>query len=477
MIGVDRGGRLARRLLSVLALLLVAGGAAEARAASTTLQTGFMDNAVLKLPDADRNAWLGRAKSVGASVMRINLRWDDAARVRPGPGAGTDPTWVGYDFALVDAQVRSATAAGMSVLLNVGRAPAWAQEGGRPKSFSATTGAWKPDPYAYNEFMTAVARRYSGTVADPLVAGRTLPKVENFQIWNEPNLNLYLGPQYENGKPFAPIRWRELLNAGYAAVKAVQPGANVVAAGLAPFGDPVSANAPRTRPVAFLRSALCLDRALKKTCSDVTRADTFSLHPYAVDRPSRSAYDADDATVPDLSRITTVLKAARAARTVGPKLPRTWVTEVSYDSSPPDPKGIPLATRARYISEVMWRTWRAGAEKVIWYLMRDDAPTPSFASTYQSGIFYRDGRRKSDARAFRFPLLVTGSNAKRMNVWLRTPSAGTTAVQVRRGGKWATVNKGKLPVNGVASVKVPRSEVTAVRAISGKATSYVWTVK
>jgi hypothetical protein len=325
--------------------------------------------------------------------------------------------------------------------------------------------------------MHALAVRYSGSYPDPSSPGQTLPRVQEFQIWNEPNLNLYLAPQYENGQPYAPIRWRELLNAGYAAIKGVQPGANVIAGGLAPFGDPVSKNAARTRPVAFLRSTLCLTATLERSCGEVTRADTFSLHPYAVDRPSRHALDVNDATIPDYNRIATVLSAAWSERTVGPKMPSSWVTEVSYDSSPPDPQGVPLATRARYISETMWRLWRVGVSSVTWYLMRDDAPTPSYARTYQSGIFYRSGRRKSDARAFRFPLLVTGRSASRMNVWLRTPTAGTVTVQVRRDGVWKSVTKvRRLPLDGVATVKVPRAGVTGVRGIAGKATSYVWDV-
>jgi hypothetical protein len=462
---------------SIMATLALAMGAAEAGAASSTLRTGFMDDGVLGLADADRSAWLNRASSVGASVMRVNLHWDLVAPRAPTVANAADPLAPDYNFALVDAQIRAAQAAGMTVLLNVSRSPSWAQGPGRPKSFVSYGANWKPDVAAFGQFMSAVAKRYAGTTPDPTASGQTLPKVDSFQIWNEPNLNLYLGPQYEDGKPYAPIRFRELLNAGYASVKAAQPGATVAAAGMAPFGDPVSQNATRTRPIAFLRSTFCLDQALDRTCADVANADVVSLHPYAVDRPGRHAYDPDDATVPDYNRVATVVNAARTAKTLGPKTPQYWVTEVSYDSDDPDPKGVPLATRARYISEAMWRVWRVGVNTVVWYLMRDAAPTPSYASTYQSGVFYRSGRRKSDARAFRFPLMVTGKGASRLNVWFRTPTAGTTSVQIRRSGRWTTaVRKRGLPLNGVASVKVPRDGVTGVRGVAGKATSYVWNV-
>lgn len=448
-----------------------------ASAASSTLRTGFMDNGVLELDAGSRAQWLGRARSVGASVMRVNLKWNLVAPTAPAVGTGTDPGAPSYNFGMVDAQIKAAQAAGMTVVLNVSQAPAWAQGADKPKNYVSYGGAWKPDPAAFGEFMSAVARRYSGATPDPSAAGQTLPKVSTFQVWNEPNLNLYLGPQYEDGQPYAPNRFRDLLNAGYASVKAVQPSATVVAAGLAPFGDPVSRNAARTRPIAFLRSVLCLDSSLQKSCAAFTNADAVSLHPYAVDRPSRPARDPDDATVPDYNRVATVVNAARRAKTLGPAQPEYWVTEMSYDSDDPDPNGVPLATRARYISEAMWRLWRIGVDTVVWYLMRDDSPSPSYAATYQSGIFYRSGRRKSDSRAFRFPLLVTGKNSTRLNVWFRTPTAGTTTIQVRRNGAWKTVVRRKgLPLDGVATVKVPRAGVSGVRGVAGKATSYVWEV-
>jgi hypothetical protein len=452
---------------------LATGVTSASAATSPTLSTGFFDQAVLT-SDAP-GVWLDRAQSVGASRMRVGISWLDVAPVAPGPSEATDPGWPGFRFAPIDAQVRAVAAKGMVPFISVTGVPGWAEEPGRPREIRA--GAWKPDVAAFGSFMRAVAARYSGSFPDPENPGTTLPRVQAFQLWNEPNLDLYLAPQYEDGKPYAPVRWRQLLNAGYAAVKAVQPGANVIAAGLAPFGDPVSRNAARTRPVAFLRSALCLDERLDRACTGKTTADTFSLHPYAVDRPGRHALDQDDATIPDYNRIATVLNAAWRLGTVGPKQPKSWVTEVSYDSSPPDPDGVPLATRARYISETMWRLWRVGVSTVIWYLMRDDPSTPSYASTYQSGIFYRDGRRKADARAFRFPLLVTGRSATRLNVWFRTPIGGTVTVQIRRRGRWTSVAKvRRVAVDGVASLKVPRSGVTGVRGIAGKATSYVWNV-
>lgn len=464
------------RTLVVAGLLATMAAPADAHAASTTLRTGFMDDEVLRLGDVERPAWLRRATDVGASVMRVNLFWEWVAPVQPPADRAPDPTWSGYDFAAMDGQVRAAQAAGMTVLLNVSRAPRWAEGSDKDSSVSGYPGNWKPNVAAFREFMKAVSRRYSGATQDAAAPGQMLPRVRDFQIWNEPNLNLYLAPQYEGGKAFAATRWRDLLNAGYGAIKGVQPTANVVAAGLAPFGDPPSDAATRTGPVAFMRSTLCLSASLRKTCGTRTFADTISLHPYAVDRPGRPARNSDDATIPDLARVTRVVRAARRAGTVGPKLPRTWVTEMSYDTSPPDPKGVPITTRARYISESMWRLWRAGATTIVWYLMRDAAPEPNYASSYQSGFYSRAGRVKGDAAAFRFPLLVTSRSPSRLSVWLRSPGKGAVRVQVRRRGKWTTAATVKTTVDGVRRLTVTRKGVTGVRGVSGVTKSYVWPV-
>jgi hypothetical protein len=455
-------------------LIVLAGtlGAASAQSAPTTLRTGFVDPAAISGSDAA--TWLARERAEGATRIRIALSWAAVAPDRPPAEAAESPTWSGYRLAGIDAQLRAAASQGMSPLLGVNGAPGWAQGAGRPDGVGS--GAWKPDVAAFGAFLRALARRYSGTTPDPLVAGAMLPKVEAFQLWNEPNLDTYLAPQWENGKPWAPGRFRELVNAGYDAVKSVQPRATVVTAGLAPFGDYGTTDGKRIPPAAFLRSMLCLNAALKRVCDGTTRFDVLAHHPYAVRKPSSGALNPDDVTIPDLSRLTRVTKAAHRAGTLKTN-PGLWVTEVSYDSSAPDPDGVPTRTLARWIPEMLWRLWGQGAETVIWYLVRDQAPTPSFAATYQSGMYLNDGRRKPTAQAFRFPLIVTSRTAKRLKVWFRSPVAGKAQLQVRRGNRWRTVGRAGVPASGVRSLTVPRTKVTAVRAVVGSETSPAWSVR
>lgn len=465
----------ARRVLGIAVALVVAAvaagsGATDASARARTLTTGFMENGAFG--SADRGLWFGRAVEVGAGTARINLAWSDVAPTAAPAGADSDPAWAGYAFAAVDAEIQGALAAGIRPIVNVSRAPGWAEASGRPQDVGR--GSWKPDVAAYGRFVTAVARRYSGTFVDP-ATGQKLPRVDRFQLWNEPNLDTYLAPQWERGRPFAPGRFRALVNAGYRAIKSVQPSATVAAAGLAPFGDHRTTSGKRMPPVTFLRTMLCVDARGRRSCRDRTTVDVIAHHPYAVRKPSSPALNDDDATIPDLGKLTRIVTAARKVRTVGPRTPKLWVTEVSYDSAPPDPTGVPSARLSRWTAELLWRLWDQGADTVVWYLLRDAAPRPSYAATYQSGMYLLDGTRKPSAQAFRFPLVVTGRQGDRLSVWWRAPRAGRVAVQVRRGGRWVTVRRSTARAGGVGRATVPRSRTQAVRAVIDGEASYAWT--
>ncbi|MBF6620073.1 MAG: hypothetical protein ITG02_07565 [Patulibacter sp.] len=453
-------------LLTVVALGTMSS---KASARSGALTTGFMENGAFG--GADRGLWFDRSVDVGAGTARINLAWDTVAPVAPPASSAADPAWPGYLFASVDAQIQAAIVAGLRPILNVSRAPTWAEAPGRPGGIGR--GSWKPDVGAYGRFVSAVARRYSGTFVDP-VSGQKLPRITRFQLWNEPNLDTYLAPQWERGRPFAPGRFRELVNAGYRSIKAVQSKATVAAAGLAPFGDHRTTSGKRMPPIAFLRSMLCLDRELRRSCRQRTTVDVVAHHPYAIREPSSPALNDDDATVPDLGKVTRVVRAARKARTVGPKTPKLWVTEVSYDSSPPDPNGVPTARLSRWIAELLWRVWDQGADTVIWYLLRDAAPTPSYDATYQSGMYLLDGTRKPSARAFRFPLVVTARRRDRLHVWWRSPRSGRVAIQVRQGNRWRTVRRVRTRTGGVGRTTVPAARTRSVRAVVGGESSYAW---
>jgi len=370
-----------------------------------------------------------------------------------------------------------ATSSGLRVLASFTGAPRWAEGPDRPAA--APGGSWKPDPVALEAYGAALAARYSGSFPDPARPGATLPRVDAFQIWNEPNLEKYLSPQWQNGQTFAPAHYRRMLTAFYRGVKSVRPAALVVTAGTAPFGDPTPTGT-RIMPARFVREMLCLRAASKgrfagTSCPEPARFDVLSHHPYSVGSPDHKALNADDVSIPDLGKLTTLMRAAeRLGRALPNKRHRLWVTEVSYDSSPPDPQGIPATRHARYLEEAFFLLWRAGVDTITWFQIRDQLPVPSYDTTVQSGVYLADGTPKAALQAFRFPLVAVRVNTRTLRVWGRSPVAGTVRIERRAGTAWKLVRTVKAKRHGTFLVRIPASTKRSIRARTGGETSIAW---
>src|SRR3954468_11086155 len=154
--------------------------------------------------------WNRRAGS-GAESVRTALYW---RQVQPSGAADAN-------FAVPDAVVLAAAARGLGVLPVVQGTPDWAAlNPGDP-------GSPPRDPADFARLLTALVTRYgpSGSfwVEHPEV--RKQP-IRAWQIWNEPNIT-----RYWNVAPWAPS-FTALLKAADAALKAADPRATTVLAGL-----------------------------------------------------------------------------------------------------------------------------------------------------------------------------------------------------------------------------------------------------
>jgi hypothetical protein len=155
-----------------------------------------------------------------------------------------------------------------------------------------------------------------------------------------------------------------------------------------------------------------------------------------VGAPSRKALNPDDVTIPDLHKIIRPLRAAEKHKLVLPAgRRRIWASEISWDSSPPDPDGVPEKTRALWIPRMFQILSDQGVDSIFWFLVRDMAPEPSFAATYQSGLYLRDGTPKPSREAFRFPVSKRYAKGKRL-VWTRFPADGTIVFERDAEGEW-----------------------------------------
>jgi hypothetical protein len=290
---------------------------------------------------------------------------------------------------------------------------------------------------------------------------------------------VHLAPQWvKRGRRWtyaAPAIYGRLLNAFYAGVKRVHRDNVVVTAGFAPYGEPIGRDridAARTPPAAFLRELLCLSgrSALRPhRCSNPAHFDAYAIDPYETGPPTTHAIPPDDVTAPDLGRLTRIV---RKAVRVGTALPnahkRLWVTEFSYDSNPPNPTAVSLATQAKWLEEAFYIFWRQGTSTVVWYLVRDQAGH-HYATSYFSGVYFRDGRPKPSFTAFRFPFVVMGSTA-----WGIAPQSGTLAVQRLQGGSWRTLFQLHVAAGAVFSQHVSPRLRGKFRALVDGQQSLVW---
>jgi hypothetical protein len=424
----------ATALLVALAALLTIGGPAGADA--QPLRLGFADSLFFSGEASVRAEWLHRATTTGGTLIRINVPWSGIApKTRPPGFDATDPAAAGYRWTTLDEAVREATDDGLEVLFTVYRAPSWAE--GEERDEGALAGSWEPSRTAFGEFGEALARRYGGSFPEPADPTRALPAVGYFEAWNEPNLEEYLAPQWSGGENRAANLYRGLVDSFYEGVKKGSPRAQVVAGSLAPFGDEPGES--RTRPVLFARNLFCLEGGIlrKASCPEPVRFDIFSDHPIAVGAPDQSATSPFDVTTPDLGRLTRILtKAEELGRAVPPAKKPLWVTEFWYDSSPPDPTGVPLATQARWYEQAMYLFWEQGAEAAIALQLRDQPEGRSWATSYQSGAFLLDGTPKPAATAFRFPFVAHRAGPFKVGVWGIAPHPGKVTVQAYRKGSW-----------------------------------------
>jgi hypothetical protein len=174
--------------------------------------------------------------------------------------------------------------------------------------------------------------------------------------------------------------------------------------------------------------------------------DVWAHDPYTSGDPTHHAFSHDDISLGDLPRMMRLLHAARRAHhVISHGRTRFWITEISWDTRPPDRFGISLRLEARWTSEMLFRTWRMGIGLVTWFQVRD-APADG---VFQSGLYLRCSRgpncdrRKPVYTAFKFPFVAFRSGKRHVLVWGRTPNGrrGRVIVERKVGRHWRRVRR------------------------------------
>jgi hypothetical protein len=454
-------------------------------AGAADLARGFSEPTFPYLAADDQAAAGDHLAGAGAAYVRVSVLWADSApTVRPPDRASaTDPAWPQYYFDRIDSAVRTAKARGVEPILVVNRAPTWAEAADRPSR--APVGSWRPSPSDLANYLAALATRYRGDFR-PAGATEPLPRARYFQIMNEPNLYNELSPQYERrgGRliPVAAALYRDLLNAGYDAVKAASPGSTVIAASLGPFGDYSRPGAfVRTPPVVFARQLLCISqgtrlRALR--CPQRARFDVFAFNAYPR-QPETGARNSGDLAMSDVSKLSAPLRAAVTAGNVFPRSTKPiWLTEFSWATATPDGIFVSESVQAQYLVRSLYLLWRQGVRAALWWRLRDGINQPNgfqvASGLYTSANQVANDKPKVAVTAMRFPFLV---DRRRRRAWGIAPADGTVVVERRSGSSWSTVASVPGRRAGVFTAKVTADRNEELRATLGIATSLTWRVR
>ncbi len=237
--------------LAGCASLLVAGLAAPAAHASDAGDAvGIYSEELERGNSADPAAVAAAMRDANVGLVRQPFSW---ARVETAPGQ--------LDFSVYDAVMAAAAGAGLRVLPVVMDPPAWrstAPASGRLRAMYPPR-----DPAAMAAFVTALVRRYgpNGTFWSTHPQLPPVP-IRSWQVWNEPNIQAFwaTGPD--------PAAYVRLLDAVGTAIRAGDPGAEIVVGGLPYAGNGLTV--PQFVDAMYAAGAR-------------GTFDTLAVHPYAAD--------------------------------------------------------------------------------------------------------------------------------------------------------------------------------------------------
>jgi len=164
-------------------------------------------------------------RNLGAKIYEIGLAWESVAPNRPADP--TDPNDPAYQWPLeLDQAVREAARSHMRVSISLSTAPGWAN-GGNPGGL----GFAPIDPNDFAAFAQAAAKRY--------------PTVHLWQVWPEASREEIFKPLVPEQRDHpltpemqeAPHKYAAMLDASYAALKAVSRSNLVIGGGTFTTGD------------------------------------------------------------------------------------------------------------------------------------------------------------------------------------------------------------------------------------------------
>ena len=382
----------------LMLVMFLAVLAAPARAAGP--EVGVTDDRVLMAGGAKADRMVAEWRANGVDDVRI---FAQSTRIQR------------WGWSELDAAVARVRGAGMSVVLTVVGPPT------------------RPSNKKFAAFAGEVAARYRADV-------------DRYIIWNEPNLPSWLRPQAKcsHGRctPVAPNLYRALVRAARPAIRAADPGAQVLIGAMSSRGQDLRARNATERPLVFLRALGCVDRSYRRLRTGGCKgfkpatADGFAFHPHGtLTAPDRAYPNPDDVNLASLGRLESALDRLQRAGRLKASTHRfgLFLDEYGYQTRPPDKTaGVSLATQDRWLQMAAYRAWRDPRVRLLtqyqWFdepLRRADNP---FAG-WQSGLRFFNGKPKPALAHFDTPMQL---DAARSRLWGQARPGGAQTVRVER---------------------------------------------
>jgi hypothetical protein len=395
-------------------------------AASSSQLAMFEDGpALIKNPTQT----LQTVRSLGVSTIRLNLAWTEVApnansRSRPG-GNLADPN-AGYNWSLYDSLINQIRSYGMNIdLLVGGGAPLWATQTGAPAAssqFGSFDHVWFPSASDYGNFVQAAARRYGGVI-------------NIWELWDEPNWGPALSPQFQGSTLVSARVFRQLFNAGWAALKATgHTRQTVIAGSLSQDGSASVGQTGTTAPLTFMRALYCVNSRYQPLRGNVAaaigcpttkaaskrfrgnnpglfNATGVGVHPYPyAQAPNRAQFpDPNGVEFNEIPHLITLLD--RVNKAYGSKKRMlAYNTEYGYQVG-----YVPAATAARYINWAEYLSFKN--PRIATY---DQFELQDPMNSFSTGLISSNGALKPSYGTYRMPIWLPRTSTKRgkpLEVW------------------------------------------------------------
>jgi hypothetical protein len=360
--------RTLRLLIVLCALLALAASAATVAAPAARgaerMWVGFHDDPSYRWV-VNREERIARAASDGSTIVRLLVLWNQAAPRRP--AQATNPFDPAYRLDDVDEALRSAQKMDQEVMITISGTPRWANGGQSPNRMPRNV-------RDLTNFARAIASRYSGRFEG-------FPYVRFWSVWNEPNLQLFLAPQFDaRGRSVAPRNYAKLYAAAYAGIKAGNRSAQVAIGETSARGsDNPNGIRPTHSPGKFAELVAKANPRLKYTA--------WAVHPYPSTPNLRPGQIVKwpNVSLSSLPRFRDSLNRWFRKRNT-----QIWVTEYGHQTRPQDSLGVSYATQSAYISQAINIARKYPfVGMFIWFVYQDDP-----GQEWESGLYTQGGSAK-----------------------------------------------------------------------------------